>query len=41
MSARVGGSDEGEEAGGCIGMSLSGIVIGDDKREQIMSKMRN
>ena len=34
MSARVGESDEVEEAGGRIGMLLSGIVIGDEKREQ-------
>ena len=33
MSARVGELGGGEEAGGCIGTSLSGIVIGDEKRE--------
>ena len=33
MSARVGELGGGEEAGGCIGTLLSGILIGDEKRE--------
>ena len=38
MSARVGESGGGEEAGGCIGTLLSGIVKGDEKREGMNDK---